>query len=85
VVPGEGAGRVSEPEKARYSFRDSAPATTEIAGIFALNLATWRDDPWVVAHHGPRLDALAAGLRERQAAADDGRIRWMLRQVTIAR
>jgi SAM-dependent methyltransferase len=62
-----------------------APATAEIAGIFALNLASWRDDPWVVEHHGPRLDALAADLREREAAADDGRIRWMLRQVAIAR
>ena len=62
-----------------------APATAEIAGIFALNLQSWRDDPWVVAHHGGRLDALAEGLRERESTAGDGRIRWTLRQVAIAR
>jgi len=61
-----------------------APATAKIAGIFALNLQSWRDDPWVVAHHGGRLDALARGLREREGTADDGRIRWTLRQVAIA-
>jgi SAM-dependent methyltransferase len=62
-----------------------APSTAEIAGIFALNLASWRDDPWVVDHHRSRLDALAGALRERQTAAGDGRIRWTLRQVAIAR
>ena len=62
-----------------------APATAEVAGIFALNLRSWRDDPWVVANHGGRLDALARGLRERERAADDGRIRLTLRQVAIAR
>jgi SAM-dependent methyltransferase len=61
------------------------PATAESAGIFALNLASWRDDPWVVDHHGTRLDALAAGLREREGAPGGGRIRWTLRQVAIAR
>jgi len=62
-----------------------APATAEIAGIFALNLSSWREDPWVVAHHAARLDGLAAGLRERETAAGGGRIRWTLRQVAIAR
>ena len=62
-----------------------APATAEIAGIFALNLESWRDDPWVASHHGARLDALAGALRERQTAAGDGRIHWTLRQVAIAR
>jgi hypothetical protein len=62
-----------------------APPTAEIAGIVALNLQSWRDDPWVVARHGGRLDALAAGLHEREAAAGDSRIRWTLRQVAIAR
>jgi SAM-dependent methyltransferase len=62
-----------------------APATAEIAGIFALNLQSWRDDPWVVARHGGRLDALAVSLREREGAAGDGRIRWTLRQVAIVR
>jgi SAM-dependent methyltransferase len=62
-----------------------APATAEIAGIFALNLQSWRDDPWVVAHHRGRLDAVATGLHDREAAKGDGRIRWTLRQVAIAR
>ena len=62
-----------------------APATAEIAGIFALNLQSWRDDPWVVAHHRGRLDPIAAGLHEREAARGDGRIRWTLRQVAVAR
>jgi SAM-dependent methyltransferase len=62
-----------------------ALATAEIAGIFALNLQSWRDDPWVVAHHRGRLEALATGLREREGTTGEARIRWTLRQVAIAR
>jgi SAM-dependent methyltransferase len=62
-----------------------APATGEIAGIFGLNLRSWRDDPWVVAHHGARLDVLAEGLRSREALSGTGVIRWTLRQVAVAR
>jgi SAM-dependent methyltransferase len=62
-----------------------APATGEIAGIFALNLRSWREDPWVVTHHGARLDVLAEGLRSREALSGTGAIRWTLRQVAVAR
>jgi trans-aconitate 2-methyltransferase len=62
------------------------PVTGDIATIFGLNLGVWRSDPWVTARHAPHaLDALAAGLEERRAARDRGRIAWRLRQLAVER
>jgi trans-aconitate 2-methyltransferase len=62
------------------------PATTDVATMFALNLQSWRDDPWVATHHAPRtLDDLADALHAHRSTAGSGLIRWSLRQVVVAR
>ncbi len=70
-----------------HDFRsDVSPPTGEVATIFGLNLSVWRDDPWVAARHdAAALDVLADALAARRTMADRRRIRWTLRQVTIAR
>lgn len=59
-----------------------APPTAKVARLFGMNLATWRHDPWVVAHVPVAvLDGLAAGL-DRLATVDRrDEIVWRQRQV----
>ena len=63
-----------------------APATGDIATIFALNLRSWRDDPWVASHHSRlALDEIANALHTHRLTAGSGLIRWTLRQLIVAR
>ena len=63
-----------------------APITADIATIFSLNLQSWRNDPWVAAHHDRRtLDELANALHAHRSTQRSGLIRWTLRQVVVAR
>jgi SAM-dependent methyltransferase len=62
------------------------PSTGDVATIFGLNLAVWRDDPWVTAHHDrATLDVLADALAARRGMADKKRITWRMRQTVVER
>jgi len=57
-------------------------ATADAACMYAMNLATWRHDPFVVENYDKAvLDELAAGLDELTSAKTTGEIAWGLRQV----
>jgi len=61
-------------------------ATAAAARMYGMNLAVWRDDPWVLEHHGrDAIDRLAADLDALGSSPATGEITWGLRQVTIAR
>ncbi|MEZ5144778.1 MAG: class I SAM-dependent methyltransferase [Acidimicrobiales bacterium] len=63
-----------------------APSTAVVARIFAMNLATWRHDPYVEHHVDPAVvDALADGLDELLEARTTGRITWTHRQLVLER
>jgi hypothetical protein len=65
---------------------DVTPSTGDVATIFGLNLAVWRDDPWVTAHHDrATLDVLADALAARRGMADKRRITWRMRQTVVER
>jgi len=55
------------------------------ARIYALNLSSWRRDPYAVEHFGDAcLDELAAGLEDLATRAR-GQLTWGLRQLVVAR
>jgi trans-aconitate 2-methyltransferase len=61
-------------------------ATADAAAMYGMNLATWRDDPYVREHHDrAAIDALAHGLGALAASPDLGGITWGLRQVVFER
>jgi SAM-dependent methyltransferase len=65
------------------------PTTTAVARLFAMNLVTWRHDPYVVAEvAGDRIDQLTADLDELVEVVDHparGRITWTHRQLVLRR
>lgn len=59
-----------------------APSTSVVARIFAMNLATWRTDPWVTEHiDGAEIAHIDGGLHELAARDAHGEIVWTHRQV----
>ena len=62
-----------------------SPTTAEVATMFAMNLQTWRADPWVGAHVAAdvvrRIERGLEGLRSSTAS---GEIVWHQRQVAFA-
>ena len=57
-------------------------ATSDAARMYAMNLTTWRHDPFVAANYDPRtIDDLASGLDELTRSSTTGEIEWGLRQV----
>ena len=61
-------------------------ATADAAAMYAMNLATWRHDPFVVKNYDPAtIDELAAGLADLTASTTTGEIEWGLRQVAYQR
>jgi SAM-dependent methyltransferase len=67
-------------------LRDYPVATADAARMYAMNLATWRHDPFVVENYEQVvLDDLAAGLDELTRASTTGEIAWGLRQVVYER
>jgi len=68
------------------SLRAYPVATADAARMYAMNLATWRHDPFVVAtYDAASIDELAAGLTELTTSAATGEIEWGLRQVVYER
>ena len=56
------------------------------AELFALNFATWRDDPFIRdSHTHDDLDALEGALTELARGPNDRTITWGMRQVTFER
>ncbi len=63
-----------------------SPTTDEVARLFAMNLATWRHDPWVVEHVDPEVVAtLAADLDALHGIERRGEIVWTHRQLVLER
>lgn len=63
-----------------------APSTADVARLFAMNLVTWRHDPFVVAEVPPeRIDRLAVDLGELEGDPTRGRITWTHRQLVLRR
>jgi SAM-dependent methyltransferase len=61
-------------------------AVADAARLYAMNLATWRDDPHVVEHHASAtIDRLAADLAELAADPAAGTMTWGVRQAVFAR
>lgn len=62
------------------------PLTSRVATMFALNLQTWRDHPFVRSLIGRSdLDRLAASLKRLETADGDGTITWGMRQMALRR
>jgi hypothetical protein len=63
------------------------PVPTALAAeLFALNFATWRDEPFVRDNHSPaHLDQLEAELRELARENSRASITWGMRQTTFER
>jgi SAM-dependent methyltransferase len=62
--------------------REHPVATADAARMYAMNLTTWRHDPFVVENYDKAvLDDLAAGLDGLTSAETTGEISWGLRQV----
>ena len=52
--------------------------------MYAMNLATWSGDPWVVAEHGrDTVERLARGLAALAEGGDRGVVDWGLRQAVF--
>lgn len=78
----EAATRGSERRISRIA--PASPTTAHVAGMFAINLATWRSNDFVRASHTKReLDRLATGLSRLTASRDTGEIRWWMRQIAV--
>jgi SAM-dependent methyltransferase len=61
-------------------------ATAAAAAMYAMNLATWRDDPYVTeTFASDRIDELAASLDDLARSPATGEITWGLRQVAYER
>jgi len=68
------------------NVREYPVATAHAAGMYAMNLATWRHDPFVVETYDPgTIDDLAAGLDELTRSSAENEIVWVLRQVVYER
>ena len=64
----------------------TAPSTSMVARIFAMNLATWRTDRWVTEHvHHDEIVRLDAELHELSGREAAGEIVWTHRQVVYQR
>ncbi len=62
------------------------PSTAQAARMFSMNLANWREDPFVRAtHSGEKIDRLEAGLSELSASQSREEIAWGLRHIVIER
>ena len=63
-----------------------SPTVDEVARLFAMNLATWRHDPWIVEHVDPQVVAtLADDLDARSGDERRGEIVWTDRQLVLER
>ena len=63
-----------------------SPTVDEVARLFAMNLATWRHDPWIVEHVDPQVVAtLADDLDARSGDERRGEIVWTHRQLVLER
>lgn len=61
-------------------------ATCAAARMYSMNLATWRDDPYIRAQHSPdRIARLAHDLGQLAESSDTGEITWGIRQVVYER
>ena len=61
-------------------------ATADAARMYSMNLAVWRDDPYVVnTYERSAIDDLAAGLDDLTRSSAAGEITWGLRQVAYER
>jgi trans-aconitate 2-methyltransferase len=68
------------------SFSEYIVATADAARMYAMNLATWRHDPFVVASYDTStIDELAAGLDGLTRSSATAEIVWGLRQVVYER
>jgi trans-aconitate 2-methyltransferase len=68
------------------TLRRLGVATADAARMYALNLTTWRDDPFVVdTYDRAAVDELAAGLDNLSRSAATDEITWGLRQVAYER
>jgi SAM-dependent methyltransferase len=57
-------------------------APVDASAMFTMNLASWREDPWITAHLGAaELDELAGALRA--AASGTATVRWTVRQIAL--
>jgi SAM-dependent methyltransferase len=64
------------------ALRTHPVATALAARMYAMNLATWRHDPFVIANYATKtIDDLAAGLDDLAESPEDDEIEWGLRQV----
>jgi SAM-dependent methyltransferase len=62
------------------------PRTSVVAAMFGMNLASWRDDSWVVDNVSDReLASLAEQLDDRRSLEGTGTIMWTHRQVAYER
>lgn len=69
---------------ARSHLVEVQPSIGQAAQMFALNLATWRDDDWARRTvQGEQLAILDEDLRRLTDRTDRGEIVWTLRQVTL--
>lgn len=79
-------GPVDGLELVESSTATIAPTVDEVARLFAMNLATWRHDPWVVEHVDHEIIAtLAADLDAPHADERRGEIVWTHRQLVLER
>lgn len=63
-----------------------SPTVDEVARLFAMNLATWRHDPWILEHVDPRVvGTLADDLDARLGDERRGEIVWTHRQLVLER
>lgn len=63
-----------------------SPTTGDAARLFAMNLATWRHDPWIAANvAAATIDRLAADLDALLGSGAVGEIVWTHRQVALER
>jgi len=79
-------GSVDGLELVDSSTATISPTVDEVARLFAMNLATWRHDPWVVEHvDADVVTALAADLDALHGIERRGEIVWTHRQLVLER
>lgn len=80
------AGRVDGLATVASETATITPATDTVARLFAMNLVTWRHDPYVQRHVDPAVvDTLADALDALADAATTRRITWTHRQLVLER